>query len=102
MGLVAIWCMHYVGNRGIILGGGDPRLQLVYNPGYTALSSFIPIIALFVAFTIADRRHRGKKFLLTALVLSGIVAGLAVVGMHYTGTILSAERRISDKANLAQ
>jgi len=79
--------MHYVGNRGIILGGGDPRLQLVYNNGYTALSSIIPIVALFIAFTIADRRHRGKKFLLASLVLAGVCAGLAIVGMHYTANL---------------
>jgi NO-binding membrane sensor protein with MHYT domain len=87
MGLVAIWCMHYVGNRGIILGNGDARIQLVYSSGYTALSSIIPIVALFIAFAIADRRHRGKKFLMFALVLSGICAGLAIVGMHYTANL---------------
>ncbi|KAI7567699.1 hypothetical protein KC319_g20380, partial [Hortaea werneckii] len=38
MGLVGIWCMHFIGNRAIILGAGEARIQLVYNAGYTTLS----------------------------------------------------------------
>lgn len=80
--------MHYVGNRAIILGDGAPDLQLVYNPGYTALSTFLPIIAMVVAFTIADIRHRGhcRRFV-ASLVISGVFAGCAVVAMHYTGDL---------------
>ena len=80
--------MHYVGNRAIVLGDGAPTLQLDYNPGYTALSTFLPIIAMVAAFTIADVRHRGhNKRFIASLVISGIMAGNAVVAMHYTGDL---------------
>ena len=67
------------------MGDGSATLQLYYNPGFTALSSFIPTIALFVALTIADRRHRGPKTLFVSLCCSGVLAGMAIVGMHYAG-----------------
>lgn len=79
--------MHFIGNRAIVLGDGDPGLQLYYNPGFTALTVFLPIGALFAAFTIADRRHHGKKQLFASLLASGIVAAQAIVGMHYTASV---------------
>ena len=36
--------MHFVGNRAIILGDGCKEIQLYYNPSFTALSVFLPII----------------------------------------------------------
>ncbi len=87
MGLIAIWCMHYVGNQAIVLGNGEAAIQLMYNPGFTALSSFIPVIALFAAFNVADLRYRGKRSLLSSLFVSGVIAGLATVGMHYIGNL---------------
>lgn len=30
-GLVAIWCMHFVGNRAIVLGDGEDAIQLYYS-----------------------------------------------------------------------
>lgn len=85
-GLVAIWCMHFVGMRAIVLGDGNPTLQLYFNPGFTALTVFLPILALFAAFTIADRRHHGKKTLLASLFACGIISAQAIVGMHYTAS----------------
>ncbi|KAJ9642540.1 hypothetical protein H2199_004921 [Coniosporium tulheliwenetii] len=84
-GLVAIWCMHFVGNRAIILGDGCQEIQLYYNPLFTALSVFLPIIFLFFGFALAERFNRSKTAMYSSLVASGTVAGLAITGMHYVG-----------------
>ena len=84
-GLVAIWCMHFVGNRAIVLGNGEPELQLYYNPSFTALSVFLPIIFLFGAFVIAELKKKKSRLLFLYLCLSGFVTGLSITGMHYIG-----------------
>ncbi|OCL09308.1 hypothetical protein AOQ84DRAFT_24323 [Glonium stellatum] len=84
-GLVAIWCMHFVGNRAIVLGDGKNEIQLYYNPGFTALSVFLPIIFLFFGFAVAERFTRTKRSLYLALTVTGLAAGLAITGMHYIG-----------------
>jgi NO-binding membrane sensor protein with MHYT domain len=88
MGLVGIWCMHFVGNRAIIMGNGDDHMQLVYSSGFTALSVFLPVIFLFIGFSIADmesQKHRGRLRLGVFLGITGVAAGLSIVGMHYIG-----------------
>lgn len=88
MGLVGIWCMHFVGNRAIILAKGQSNMQLVYSPGFTTLSVFLPIIFLFIGFFIADResqKHHGKLRLSVFLGIAGVAAGLSIVAMHYIG-----------------
>ena len=80
--------MHFVGNRAIILAGGESNMQLNYSPGFTALSVFLPIIFLFIGFFIADResqKHRGKLRLSIFHGIAGIAAGLSIVAMHYVG-----------------
>lgn len=77
--------MHYVGNWSIVMGDGEASLQLLYSPGWTALSAFIPILALFIAFASADRRYKGGATFFFYLLAPGILAGAAVCGMHYAG-----------------
>ena len=86
MGLVGIWAMHYIGNLAIVLRNGDASDQLLYNPGWTALSAFIPMVALFIAFWSADRRYQGGVTFFGYLIAPGIVAGAAICGMHYAGS----------------
>ena len=85
MGLVGIWCMHFIGNRAIILGDGSARIQLVYNAGYTTLSVFLPIVGLTIAFSAAECSSKSKTLHWLSLVCTGVLAGLSVVGMHYIG-----------------
>ena len=77
--------MHFVGNRAIVLGDGKNEIQLYYNPGFTALSVFLPIIFLLFGFAVAERFTRTKRNLYGALTVTGLAAGLAITGMHYIG-----------------
>lgn len=79
--------MHFVGNRAIVLGDGSAGLQLYYNPGFTTLSAFLPIIFLFLGFTTVELKRPGSRLFWPALVFTGVIAGLAVTGMHYVGNL---------------
>ncbi|OCK80063.1 hypothetical protein K432DRAFT_280531, partial [Lepidopterella palustris CBS 459.81] len=96
-GLVAIWCMHFVGNRAIILGDGKTEIQLYYNAGFTALSVFMPIVFLFFGFTVAERFTRTKRSLYASLIVTGLAAGLAITGMHYIGNFGTTNYFLSNK-----
>ncbi|CAD0089231.1 unnamed protein product, partial [Aureobasidium vineae] len=87
MGLIGIWCMHFIGNRSIALANGQSRLQLVYNPAYTGLSCVLPVIGLAIAFQIAEVSI--SSFVLRRLldVACGLMAGLSIVSMHYVGNL---------------
>ncbi len=84
MGGVAIWCMHFVGNRAVVLGHGEPELQIAYHAGFTALSFFLPILVLLPAFLAMDTQDRVRH---VRVVLGGTLAGLAICGMHYVGQL---------------
>lgn len=84
-GVIGVWCMHFIGNRAIILGGGDPNIQLVYSPGYTILSVFLPIIGLTIAFSVAEMDIHFAAVRWCLLVVTGIFAGMSIVAMHYVG-----------------
>ncbi|KAI9676790.1 MAG: hypothetical protein M1829_002885 [Trizodia sp. TS-e1964] len=81
MGGVAIWCMHYVGNRALILGNGEDAVQITYNSGFTALSFFVPVIVLMGAFFALGTNENDRL----RVALGGSLVGLAVNGMHYLG-----------------
>lgn len=82
MGGISIWCMHFIGNRAVILANGNAVLQIAYDPGFTALSFFVPIIILLATiFTVGSN----DQFSTIRLSLGGILAGLAICGMHYIG-----------------
>jgi len=87
MGLIAIWCMHFVGNRSVVLGNGEAELQLEYSPGYTILSCILPVLGLSVAFYIAELRISSKLLRRFLDVLTGVLAGTSIVGMHYCGNV---------------
>ncbi|KAK7181543.1 hypothetical protein DPSP01_008938 [Paraphaeosphaeria sporulosa] len=87
-GLVAIWCMHFVGNRAIILGGGESEIQLYYNATYTTVSAILPIVVIFLGLLAADRFHKNNRNATTryvSLLICGIMCGAAVTEMHYLG-----------------
>ncbi|KAF3765938.1 hypothetical protein M406DRAFT_37499, partial [Cryphonectria parasitica EP155] len=82
MGGIAIWCMHYIGNRAIDIGDGNPQLQIAYSGGFTALSFFMPIIVLLAAFVAIGTNERVSWW---RVAVGGTLAGAAICGMHYLG-----------------
>ncbi|KAJ9624410.1 hypothetical protein H2203_005282 [Taxawa tesnikishii (nom. ined.)] len=99
MGLVGIWCMHFIGNRSIVLAEGQDDLQMAYSPGYTALSCFLPVIGLSFAFYVAELRLKSaiaRRFL---DVVSGVFAGLSIVGMHYVGNLGATNYKLTYPAH---
>lgn len=84
MAVAGIWCMHFIGNRAIIMGNGDNSIQLIYEPGMTAASAGTPLFGLILAFGFAEmasNMRAGYRGLINAT--TGIVAGACIVGMHY-------------------
>jgi len=82
MGAVAIWSMHFIGNRAITIEQGQPELQIGYNPGFTAGSFFLPICAVGIAFYLFTISEEVTIF---GTITAGCLSGLAICGMHYVG-----------------
>lgn len=87
LGVIGIWCMHFIGNRAIVLGDGSDNIQLVYNAGWSTLSVFLPIGGLMFAFALAERPSRSRRSHWISLILTGVLSGFSVVGMHYVGNL---------------
>ena len=81
-GAVAIWSMHFVGNRAIQIANGHESLQIVYNPGFTAGSFFLPMCVVGVAFYFFSISE-AVTVLKTAI--GGVLTGFGVCAMHYMG-----------------
>ncbi|OAP57417.1 hypothetical protein AYL99_08155 [Fonsecaea erecta] len=82
MGGIGIWGMHFVGNRAIVLQNGDPQRQILYNPGFTAISFFMPIIVLLFAFYTLGMPTRARQL---HVAIASCLTGAAVCAMHYLG-----------------
>ena len=82
MGAVAIWSMHYIGNRAIVMDRGQSELQIRYSPGFTAGSFFLPIGGVGIAFYLFSTSDHVSKL---GTIAGGILTGLVVCGMHYMG-----------------
>ncbi|KAI1300758.1 hypothetical protein F5Y03DRAFT_223101 [Xylaria venustula] len=82
MGGIAIWSMHFIGNRAIMLAQDQPELQIVYSSSFTAVSFFIPIIVLLTAFVATGANNHVSFW---RIGVGGTLAGGAICGMHYLG-----------------
>ncbi|KAK0648286.1 hypothetical protein B0T16DRAFT_455770 [Cercophora newfieldiana] len=82
MGGVAIWCMHFIGNRATGLLNGEPELQIAYSVGVTIASFFVPIFVLLVAFYVVTSYNTVSWW---RIGVSGTLSGCAICGMHYLG-----------------
>lgn len=69
------------------MDNGQDELQLVYAPGFTTLSVFLPIIGLTLAFAAAEYPTKSGLHHWLALTGTGVFAGLSIVGMHYVGNM---------------
>lgn len=84
MGGIGIWCMHFIGNRAIIMGEGQLDMQIVYNTGFTSVSFFLPIIVLSGAFYILGATGRVNRYYIAS---AGVLMGVAICSMHYVGQL---------------
>ncbi len=82
MGGIALFSMHFIGNRAIILGNGEQEIQIAYNRGYTALSGLVPIVVLFVSFGVIGSN---EVISIVRIALGGILAGLGSCSVYYLG-----------------
>ncbi|KAG7284587.1 hypothetical protein NEMBOFW57_010965 [Staphylotrichum longicolle] len=86
MGGVAIWSMHYIGNRATTLLNGEPELQIAYSVGVTVASFFVPIIVLLAAFfVVTGTTTSSNQISWWRVSASGTLSGGAICGMHYLG-----------------
>lgn len=105
MGGVAIWSMHYIGNRGVVLFEGQSELQLSYGAGFTITSFFIPIVVLLLAYAVIGG---GENPQFWRLLFGGTFAGTAICGMHYlviprnskAGGNLEADSRVNFRLSI--
>ena len=82
MGAVAIWSMHFIGNRAITMEEDQPELQIGYSPGFTAGSFFLPICVVGIAFYLFTISEQVTS---TGTIAGGCLTGFAICGMHYMG-----------------
>jgi NO-binding membrane sensor protein with MHYT domain len=78
IGGVGIWLMHFIA----MLGFDTPGMPVRYDIGRTAFSALLSIAAVFMGLVVFGVR---TKFSLWRLLLGGLIMGLAVNLMHYTG-----------------
>src|SRR2546426_147226 len=76
IGGVAIWLMHFIA----MLGFAIPNSVVRYDLGWTVASAALSISAVFVGLITV-----GRTVDLRRLVAGGVITGLAVALMHYTG-----------------
>ncbi|KAI0121443.1 hypothetical protein F4776DRAFT_672494 [Hypoxylon sp. NC0597] len=82
MGGISIWCMHFIGNRAIILGHDELELRINYSGGFSTLSFFLAIIVLLAAFVLIGTNYNVS---LWRTCCGGVLAGAGICGMHYLG-----------------
>jgi NO-binding membrane sensor protein with MHYT domain len=78
IGGVGIWLMHFIA----MLGFDTPGMPVRYDIGRTAISAVLSISAVFVGLVVFGVRTR---FSVWRLLAGGLIMGLAVNLMHYTG-----------------
>ncbi|MBU2669580.1 signal protein [Actinoplanes bogorensis] len=78
IGGTAIWSMHFVAMMGFSVVGTPIR----YDVGLTVASAVIAVLAVGVGLTIALLGTGAKNL---RIVIGGVIAGLGVAAMHYTG-----------------
>lgn len=78
IGGVGIWLMHFIA----MLGFATPGLPVRYDIGRTVLSAVLSVSAVFVGLLVFGVR---TKFTPWRLAVGGVIMGLAVNLMHYTG-----------------
>ncbi len=72
-----VWSMHFVAMLAFRL----PDLEITYDLGLTLLSLALPVAVTAFGLAVAQRRSAGPG----TIVVAGLVTGLGIASMHYTG-----------------
>ncbi|KAL7928268.1 hypothetical protein V8C35DRAFT_318583 [Trichoderma chlorosporum] len=80
MGGIAIWSMHFIGNRAIYMLHGESAFQIAYSTALTVMSLLVPILVLVLAFLGVNGNGRIRWW---RILLAGLLSGGAICGMHY-------------------
>ncbi|KAJ6437096.1 MHYT domain signaling protein [Purpureocillium lavendulum] len=80
MGGIAIWSMHFIGNRAIYMLDGREDFQIAYSTSLSVLSLFVPILVLIFAFLGVSGTGQIRWW---RIGLAGLLSGGAICGMHY-------------------
>jgi NO-binding membrane sensor protein with MHYT domain len=78
IGGTGIWTMHFVAMLGFSVVGVPIR----YDVGLTAASAIIAVAAVALGLAIATLGSSGRQ---VRILIGGVLAGLGVAAMHYTG-----------------
>jgi NO-binding membrane sensor protein with MHYT domain len=78
IGGTGIWTMHFVAMLGFSVVGSSIR----YDVGRTAVSAVLAVVTVGLGLMIALLGSRAKR---VRIVIGGVLAGLGVAAMHYTG-----------------
>jgi NO-binding membrane sensor protein with MHYT domain len=78
IGGTGIWTMHFVA----MLGFSVARTQIRYDVGLTAASAIIAVVTVGLGLIVALLGEHARRI---RIVLGGLLAGLGVAAMHYTG-----------------
>lgn len=84
MGGIGIWCMHFIGNRAIVLGDGAADIQILYNVAFTGTSFVLPVVVLLAAFYAVGVQEKAGYI---RILVGGLLTGSSVCGMHYVGQL---------------
>lgn len=82
MGAVAMWCMHFISDHAIKILDGQPEHQILYKPGYTVTSFFLPVVVVAISLFYFDLSETAGVL---STVIGGIFTSVAICGMHYLG-----------------
>lgn len=78
IGGVGIWVMHFIA----MLGFATPGMPVRYDIPRTILSAVLAVVAVFAGLLVFGVRERFQWW---RLLLAGLLTGIAVNVMHYTG-----------------
>ncbi|KAI9376408.1 hypothetical protein BJX61DRAFT_538937 [Aspergillus egyptiacus] len=84
MGGIGVWCMHFIGNRAIVLGNGDDSIQILYSMSFTGVSFVLPVCVLLAAFYAAGTSEKAGYI---QIFTGGALTGGSICGMHYVGQL---------------
>ncbi|QQK44245.1 MHYT [Penicillium digitatum] len=92
MGGIGIWCMHFIGNRAIVLAEGQSDVQVLYNVAFTGTSFVLPVVVLLFAFYAVGVEEKAGYI---RILVGGLLTGSSVCGMHYVGQLGISNYRCS-------